>query len=759
MCTLLLAAALLSWPELTPDTRPWAYNWWMASAVDEDGLEAQCAAMEAAGMGGFHVIPIYGAKGHPGVDYLSPEWMRRFACAVRVAKSHGLGVDLTTGCGWCFGGPQLTAEQGCWKLQSTADDNPPYVTWSLTGQQVKRAGPGGRGPMMDPFSTSAMEGFLKPFAVFDMPGAVKPICFYHDSWEYFEAAWSPELFAAFQKKRGYDLRQHLRALSGRGDPDEVGRVRLDYRETLSDIVLDDVFPKWIKWCHDLGVETRNEAHGTMANWLDFYALADRPETEMYGPDNRDILISKFASSAAHVAGRKFVTSETGTWIGQHFGETLGEFKELVDRLFLAGVNHIYYHGLCYSPPSAPWPGWCFYAGAEMNPRNPIWRDVRFLNDYVARCQAMFQSCTPDADALLYWPLRDYWHDEEGFATPMTVHRTHWFYDQPIGDEALRLSREGVCFDYVSDRQLQRLDLSRYAEIVVPPCRYMPEATRAAIARFRQGRARREPFAAAGVGFTRFRRGSDQVYFLVNTNELSVTVRCPGATWMDPMTGKIRRVESAVDLSPHASGFLVVENSVNLRSLSPFIFNLQPSTSNLQPLTLSSPWLLTPICGGPDLPAPRTMTRLSTWSRGENGEEVPFSGTMLYTCQFACTNREPGEVVLSLGRVEQSARVRVNGCDVGFSIRAPHEVRFDASLLKEGANTLEVEVTSVGQNRLRDLGKRGIRWAYFEDANMMDYRNIVKKGSAPSGLRAETLPFQEYGLFGPVTLYRELMKGE
>ena len=29
--------------------KPWAYNWWMDSAVDEPGLEYQCAEMEKAG--------------------------------------------------------------------------------------------------------------------------------------------------------------------------------------------------------------------------------------------------------------------------------------------------------------------------------------------------------------------------------------------------------------------------------------------------------------------------------------------------------------------------------------------------------------------------------------------------------------------------------------------------------------------------------------------------------------------------------------
>ena len=113
-----------SWPAVTRDMRPWCYNWWMGSAVDAKGLEAQADALAKAGFGGFHAIPIYGAKGWEAKyrEFLSPDWMAAFADAVRIGNSRDLGVDLTMGSGWCFGGPQLTPEEGCWKLFVTANE-------------------------------------------------------------------------------------------------------------------------------------------------------------------------------------------------------------------------------------------------------------------------------------------------------------------------------------------------------------------------------------------------------------------------------------------------------------------------------------------------------------------------------------------------------------------------------------------------------------------------------------------------------------
>ena len=73
------------------------------------------------------------------------------------------------------------------------------------------------------------------------------------------------------------------------------------------------FAGWTKWAHGLGAKTRNQAHGAPANLLDFYAAADIPETEMFNTA-RNILMSKFASSPAHVRGGGLVSAESCTWI-------------------------------------------------------------------------------------------------------------------------------------------------------------------------------------------------------------------------------------------------------------------------------------------------------------------------------------------------------------------------------------------------------------------------------------------------------------
>lgn len=816
-----LYAAEPSWPAVTKEMRPWAYNWWMGCAADKAGLELQARQFVEAGMGGYHVIPIYEAKEekHPKVAFLSEEWTRLFNTADETARAQGLGVDLSMGCGWCFGGPWVSKENGGWHLARMWDGEKPKqagarLLWEgkngqgrrmalysvPTGMKVKRPPASGKGLMIDPFSPDAMREHLKPFAVaLDRPGAVPPRAFYHDSYEYYGASWTPALFEAFKAKRGYDLRDHLSAFAGAsGTKDEQLRLRHDYRETLSDLILD-TFAVWSDWCRARGIITRNEAHGSPSNWLDFYALSDIPETEMFNKD-RNILVSKFASSAAHVKGTRLVASESCTWINEHFNASLEEVKVFLDRLFLSGVNHMYYHGCCYSPADAAWPGWCFYASLEMNPRNPIWRDAPVLNAWITRVQSLAQTSVPDEDALIYWTLHDYWRNQPELTYGLSVAGKEWFAKTAIGATARRLYAEGAAFDFISDRQLAALAKQpkrKWNAIVVPDCETMPvetaqslaalskagykivfdgrrpadvpgfkdvEAGRAALAKVIaeipgtdvKNAVRREPFnAKAGLAYTRFRRGFYTLYYVVNMSDKTTqgvfrpTAKTVGAWLLDPMSGAIKAIavkDGAVELALEKgeSVWVWCTPSGGPRSVAAERARIASST-----ITLNGPWTLTPVCGGPDLEKgwPRTMQTLTSWSRNDDGTENPFCGTVCYRTTFMLdVDGARKGATLDLGRVCESARVSVNGVCAGARIMSPYRVEIPAGMLKVGENVLEVEVTNVGANRIRDLDKRKVQWKIFNDINIVgrDYRPFD----------ASKWPLRDAGLLGPVRMLAE-----
>ena len=82
----------LTWPVITREQRPWAYWWWMGSAVDKANLTRELTRYRDAGYGGVHIIPIYGAKGWESnyISYLSPRWMEMLRHTVSEALAQML---------------------------------------------------------------------------------------------------------------------------------------------------------------------------------------------------------------------------------------------------------------------------------------------------------------------------------------------------------------------------------------------------------------------------------------------------------------------------------------------------------------------------------------------------------------------------------------------------------------------------------------------------------------------------------------------
>lgn len=491
----------LAWPTVHRETKPWTRWWWLGNAVDEPNLTRELETLAAAGFGGVEITPIYGAKGYEDrfVRFLSPRYVALLAHTAAEAKRLGLGVDMATGTGWPFGGPQVAPDDAELKIAFAPDG---HLAPAPTNFHVKRSAPGGEGLVVDPYSAAAMTRYLAPFTA--ALAALPPDAIagqFHDSFEY-QANWSNELPARFRALHGYDLLAHADALAGRGDPDTVARIKADYRTTLGALHLD-YLRTWVAWAHARGQTARNQAHGAPGNLLDLYAAADIPETEIFGSipfpipgfrrDPAEIgnpghppIIHRFASSAAHVAGKPLASSETFTWLREHFHESPSEMKPELDELFLAGINHVFYHGDAYSPADAPWPGWLFYASSQLNPRNPLWRDLADgLNAYVTRVQSFLQAGTPDNDLLVYWPAADLWHNPDGLQFQLTVHAS-WLERSRTGALMTELTARGYSYDLISDAQLAATHVdrdslvtsagARYRTILVPHTDHMPVET-------------------------------------------------------------------------------------------------------------------------------------------------------------------------------------------------------------------------------------------------------------------------------------------
>ncbi len=160
-----------------------------------------------------------------------------------------------------------------------------------------------------------------------------------------------------------------------------------------------------------------------------------------------------------------------------------------------------------------------------------------------------------------------------------------------------------------------------------------------------------------------------------------------------------------------------------------------------PLEISGEWQVEFMEGGPVLPPPFTTKQLDTWTNLGEEEARRFAGTALYKLAFNLPDTlTASHWQLDLGEVRESARVRINGNELGTLWSFPFHIQFE-KYLKKGKNTLEIEVTNLSANRLRDLDQRGVNWQKYFFVNIF-YKNFD----------ASLWPLMDSGLLGPVQLH-------
>ena len=795
-----------SWPTPRPEAKAGTRWWWLGSAVDKENLQWNLSEYARAGIGAVEITPLYGVQGNDknNIPFLSPEWMQALKTVEDIARPLGIEVDMNCGTGWPFGGPHISLDQAACKAifkDSLVDGSPVYsVEIGRTQQKVKRAAPGGEGWVVDHFDREAVHHYLDRFEqAFATSGVPYPHTFFNDSYEVYKANWTPTLFDEFQKRRGYDLRTKLPELLG--VVDDGNQVLCDYRETLSDLLLDNFTQQWVTWAHKHGVKVRNQAHGSPANLLDLYAAVDIPEIEGFGLSDfgikglrtdpgktkknfSDVSMLKDAPSAAHVTGKPLTSSETFTWLTEHFRTSLSQMKPDLDLMFTCGVNHVYFHGSCYTPKDDPWPGWKFYASVDMSPTNSIWRDAPYLMQYIERCQSFLQLGQPDNDFLVYLPVRDMWHQRgprnddakeaskdrrngEDLLMQFDIHTMDEKAPQFIRS-ILTIDSLGYDCDYISDRQLAKVRVengmlvteghTRYRALIIPSGTTIDSRLQAlldpiaayvikgetpeAMARF----AKAEPMKTE-LGLRAIRRKSLRGwhYFMANLTprdveaDVALAVPFEGATWFNPMNGDIEPAcvsNGKLHIALRSGESRILQTSAKPTQPVQYV-----TTHSQQPqeLPISGPWALYFTEEAPRVAGTFTLLQPQTWETLSDSAAVTM-GTGIYTTTFRLTRQQAKqEWMIDLGDVRESARVYLNGKFLGCAWAVPF-VLDCRDALRKGKNELRIEVTNLPANRIRDLDRKGYKWRKFNEINVVDinYKRTTYDGWEPvkSGLNSE-----------------------
>lgn len=807
-CAFAATVGAQQWPTPQSEAKPGTRWWWLGSAVDKENLQWNMKQYADHGIGAVEITPLYGVQGNKknNIDFLSPKWMQILKTVEDIAKPLGIEVDMNCGTGWPFGGPHIPLEQAACKAvfkDTIINGKKTYrVDIGRTRQKVKRAAPGGEGWVVDHFDRDAVHNYLERFEkAFKESGVPYPHTFFNDSYEVYKANWTPTLFDEFQKRRGYDLREKLPELLG--DVDDGNQVLADYRETLSDLLLENFTQQWVDWAHSHGVKVRNQAHGSPANLLDLYAAVDIPEIEGFGLSEfgikglrtdpgmtrknfSDVSMLKYAPSAAHVTGKPYTSSETFTWLTEHFRTSLSQMKPDLDLMFTCGVNHVYFHGTCYSPKDDPWPGWRFYASVDMSPTNSIWRDAPYLMEYIERCQSFLQLGQPDNDFLVYLPVRDMWHQRgprnddakeasknrrggEDLLMQFDIHTMDEKAPQFIRS-ILTIDSLGYDCDYISDRQLSKVRIdngmlvteggTRYRALIIPTGTTIDASLKQEVERLRpfviQGEtpalmahfAKAEPMRT-NLGLRTIRRKTAEGwhYFIANLTprdidaDIALAIPFQAATLFNPMNGDVTPTavnDGKVHLSLRSGESIIVQTKNEVSALQCAATELQHTEKSYP---LSGSWKLSFTEEAPRVGKSFTLDKLQTWETLSDSAAITM-GTGIYTTRFKLSANDLKDAkswTIDLGDVRESARVYINGQFIGCAWAVPF-ILDCRNTLRKGNNDIRIEVTNLPANRIADLDRKGVKWRKMEEINVVDidYKKTTYDKWEPvkSGLNSE-----------------------
>lgn len=211
-------------------------------------------------------------------------------------------------------------------------------------------------------------------------------------------------------------------------------------------------------------------------------------------------------------------------------------------------------------------------------------------------------------------------------------------------------------------------------------------------------------------------------------------------WWDPVDGSIASLEFVregsmvkvtLDLAKAQSGFVVLRDEVPV-DLKP-AFPVFSAKNEIIP----KGWKLSFPMGWGAPAGPVALERLVPWMDLPIGKEGrAFSGTATYEASFVVPEGQADtDMVLDLGMVDMIAEVEVNGQPAGVVWCEPYRLPL-RGLLKEGANSLTVKVTSTWYNRL----------AYDASIPEQQRKTWTIAGPAPGS------PLHPSGLLGPVVIH-------
>ncbi len=587
------------------------------------------------------------------------------------------------------------------------------------------------------------------------------------------------------------------------DKEVTAQFNYDFLKTFSELMIHNHYRKAREICNRHGLQIISEAggpghsHHIPAETLKALGSLDIPRGEFWY--NRTffkedsivdyIWLVKEIAAASHIYKLGIVEEEafTSYWDWQ---EGPADLKIIADRAFAEGMNRLVIHGFTHNPSEFGVPGIVYWAGTHYNDKRVWWPKVKPFNDYLSRISYILQNTSFHADVLYY-----YGDDIPNLVPPKnTLFKVGDGYDYEIVNTEILLKALTV-----EDGYWVLPGVGRYKVLSLGKGhRSNPEA----LARIRELEAKGgvlagdnilealqlppdfsySTMAAGELDYIHYTATDSDFYLVRNTTGETVSRVCSfrqsdktPEIW-DPATGKTvpviiweqqdRHVQLPVTLAPYETLFVVFSQTGSLPHADQLQFTgSHPPHLSYTPqgivfhqdddyqlkkgteiislkhaatrATLTDPWQVTFNQGATQV---TEFPQLTSWTTSTDPVIRYYSGIASYSTDFEFRiAADKSVVLLDLGEVAEVADVWLNEQHLGISWSKPH--RFDiSSVVKEGANTLRIEVANTWSNRLTGDAITGER---FTQTNLVKAnKNLVPWNE---------LPLKTSGLLGPVTV--------
>jgi polygalacturonase len=277
--------------------------------------------------------------------------------------------------------------------------------------------------------------------------------------------WTPEITAAFQKRKGYDVRPYLSTFFMDKTNDSLKRVKADYWDVWSDLFKENFFDIQSEWCRQNNIEYivhlnhEEKAMALAKSEGDFFKCmrnvgvpgVDAIWSQIWMDHVADY--PKLASSAAHLFGKPRAFTES--FAAYTHKPSVAQAKWVMDHQLVRGINLVQNMF------------WSSSAGNQKPDQPPFFMRDSFPNvaETINRSTYLLTQGKPAAQIAVYYPTTSMWlGNEESDKSTLAIaqklleqQRDFDFVDEQALTSLLMLTERG----------LRNLSDQYYKAIIIP----------------------------------------------------------------------------------------------------------------------------------------------------------------------------------------------------------------------------------------------------------------------------------------------------